>query len=126
MRLEDSEVLMAYKQTAAQGSYDFYRCMLCHRVFTREEEKRAFAVAAKQENERKVRMCRCGGRRYSPTWPVTTKSYLPWRWHSEWLQPNVVAYTLKLVLARCLAPWLDMRFRPGLRVVEYFVRPKEA
>jgi len=126
MRFEDSEVLMAYRQTAANGSYDFYRCTTCHRVFSREDEKRAFAAAAKQTNERSVRMCRCGGRRYSPTWPVTKWSYLPWRCDSEWLQLNVLAYTAKLVMARGLAPWLDRRFRPGLKLVEYFVRPKEA
>ena len=116
MRFEDSDVLMAYRQTVAQGSYDFYRCQSCHRVFSREEEKLAFAVAAKNNSERQVRMCRCGARRYSPTWPVGF----------EWMHPNVIAYTLKLALARGLAPWLDRRFRPALRLVEYFVRPKEA
>ena len=126
MRFEDSVVLMAYRQTVAQGSYDFYRCQSCHHVFSREEEKLAFAVAGKEKSERKVRMCRCGSSRYSPTWPVTKMSILLWRCESEWLQPNVIAYTLKLVLARGIAPWLDRHFRPALRLVEYLVRPKEA
>ena len=97
-----------------RGRHDWYRCYKCNSVFTYEQERARFK-AMELIDESKVRMCRCGSLKYAPARLVGP----------EWFKPAVVAYTLKLVLARGLAPWLEERFPAALPLVEFLVRPKE-
>jgi hypothetical protein len=77
-------------------AYDFYRCYSCRRVITRADELRAFRVT---DNGGRPWICACGSGRYSPTWPVAM----------EWLQPRIVSFVAKLVLARAVAPLAEKR-----------------
>jgi hypothetical protein len=98
--------------------HDFYRCHKCLRMMTQEEHWAWQTWAAEQhaEKEPTVMVHRCGSMKIRPAMPVNT----------EWLMPAVLRYTLKLVLARGLAPWCDKHFRQALPVIDYLVRPKEA
>jgi hypothetical protein len=74
------------------GMWDFYRCQRCNGIFTYEQEQvkllemRLFGDA--------TMYIHCRSHKYGPTIPL-------W-W--EWLRPNVLKYTIKLFLARGLAP----------------------
>lgn len=68
------------------------------------------------ENDLRASMCACRSLRYSPTRPSVI----------EWLKPSVITYTLKLVLARGLAPWLEDHCPKALPLVERLVKPLEA
>lgn len=98
-----SKILDFY--TYGKGTHDFYRCYSCHRIFTHEQEVVRIAAMGEEKN---ARMCSCGSRKYVGTKPIG----------QEWLRPAVVAYTLKLVLARGLAPKLPKFLLPA---VEFFV-----
>ena len=88
------------------ANYDFYRCGSCHRVFTRDEERAAFAAMSPGH----VRICKCGSKRYSPTWPVMPAvswfplTWLRWLRENEWLGASVILYTFRCILAREVAP----------------------
>lgn len=116
MRLKDSKTFALYELTSKDGAYDFYSCHKCGRIFTREDELKAFKVASAEEDEVKVRICDCGSKRYSPAFP---HGFL-------WLKPNVIKYTVKLLLARGLAPWADRNFPVLLPIIEKLVSIKEA
>jgi hypothetical protein len=91
------------------GAYDFLRCWSCGSLFTREQE---CARKAALEGDPSRTMCPCGSMRYKPAKP---------KWY-QWLQPHVLSYTLKLLLARGLAPWLEERYPKALPLVERLVR----
>lgn len=115
MRMSDSAVFARYNYGRAQGAFDFYRCYKCYGIFTREREVVEFERLRTAEHDI-VRICPCGSLKYSPT--------LPRFW--EWLYWPVLRYTVKLALARGLAPWLDRHFPSALPLVEKMVRFKEA
>lgn len=95
------------------GAYDFWRCYKCHAIFTYEQER---SRIANMEFDCRATMCPCRSLRYSPTLPSVI----------EWLKPSVITYTLKLVLARGLAPWLEDHCPKALPLVERLVKPLEA
>jgi len=89
MKLSESKILAEYYKTPeSDRCYDFYRCYKCQRVFSREAE-----IANLQGRS----ICKCGSSRYTPSWPTFL----------EWLRPDIVGYTVKLVLARAIAPLAD-------------------
>jgi hypothetical protein len=101
------------------NQHDFYRCYKCSRMITTEQYKawQKWAAVQPDEKESEVIVHSCGSMKISPAMPV----------NSEWLMPAVLRYTLKLVLARGLAPWCDKHYcRFVLPIIEYLVRPKEA
>lgn|SRR5512144_2299649 len=114
MSLADSAVFAQYNYSRKTGAFDFYRCYKCNGIFTREQEMYEFARAARNPNDR-LRMCPCGSVKYSPSFPRF--------W--EWPYWPVLRYTVKLTLARGLAPWLDKHFPKALPLVERMVRFKE-
>jgi hypothetical protein len=127
-RLEDYSNLKQYKEmlgdiTLPNGKkvhqHDFYRCHKCKRMLT-HEQYRAWQEWAKDqpaEKEGEVFLHSCGSMKIAPAMPI----------NSEWVMPAVVRYTLKLVLARGLAPWCDTHHcRFALPIIEFLVRPKEA
>lgn len=94
------------------GFHDFFRCYTCGAIFTFEQER---ANMAAMEHDLKMTMCPCGSLRYKPSKPL---------WY-QWLKPRVLTYTVKLVLARGLAPWLEDRYPKALPLVEKLVKPVE-
>lgn len=118
MRLNESAILTAYQEGSDKGNFDFYRCDNCRRVITREEELLAFSNGETLVDENRAQICPCGSKKYKPERPRRL------RWN--WLRPNVIRYTLKLVLARGLAPWCDRHFQWPLPWIERLVRYKEA
>jgi hypothetical protein len=117
MRLSDSAILQAYQDDVGPRMHDFYICYKCGRIITREQEKAVWKSASSGGLEGgALKLCVCGSQKYSPTRPHGL----------DWLIPRVASYTLKLVLARGLAPWLDKNFPQALPVVEFLCRPKEA
>lgn len=92
------------------GVFDFWRCYSCGEIFTYEQERLRMAL---MEHDPKASMCRCLGMKYKPTRP---------RWY-EWIRPSVLTYTVKLLLARGLAPWLEVHLPGALPLVERLVRP---
>lgn len=98
--------------------HDFYRCQKCKRILTHEQyaEWQTWAQKQPAEMEHEVYLHSCGSMKIHPAIPINT----------EWLMPAVLRYTLKLVLARGLAPWCDKHFRLALPIIEYLVRLKEA
>lgn len=105
MRLMESEVLSDYLKTPEKDRvFDFYRCYKCGNLFNRREELKWFAGAK----------CACGSQKYSPSWPR----------RFDWVRPSVIAYTLKVILARNLAPLVDRapRLRWLLKYIERMVR----
>jgi hypothetical protein len=97
-----------------RGAYDFWRCYSCNRIFTYEQE-RAYIKA--MEHDLKRTICSCGSLKYSPAKsPVGL----------EWLLPNVLTYTLKLILARGVAPWVEQHFPRALPWLERLCKPMEA
>lgn len=131
--IKESAILQAYAddlgpreiETGFVPLYDFYRCYKCDRIITREEEKAICTQATRDQLDRAA-ICPCGSMKFMPTWPVTTWSLLPWRCDSEWLRTNVFRYTLKLVLARGVAPWCERHMPIALPWIERLVKPKEA
>lgn len=115
MLLTESDVFKKYALGRKEHSFDFYRCYKCMRVFTREQEWSSLAKMNAQPFGRSG-ICACGSMKYSPTWPVF--------W--EWLKPGVLRYTLKCVLARGIAPWLERHWQKPLPFVERLVKFKEA
>lgn len=113
-----------------EGSHDFWRCFSCGLIFTYEQER---ARVAMMEHDMQAAMCPCGSLRYKPTkprsrprWgfsPLRLFSRYCWISKSEWLEPNVLTYTLKLVLARGLAPWLEAHYPKALPRIERLVQP---
>jgi hypothetical protein len=101
-----------YKDRA--GRHDWYRCYKCKRLFTYEEE-RARLNAMPSQDEDKAKICKCGSLKYTPT---RMSGF-------DWLRPNVVAYTLKLVLARGIAPWFERHFKSALPWIERLCRPMQ-
>lgn len=79
------------------GSHDFYRCVMCHKIFTHEQER--IRIAQMTTDQDTMRWIHCRSQKYSATQP-----YL-----FEWLRPAVLKYTIKLVLARGLYP----KVKPG-------------
>jgi DNA-directed RNA polymerase subunit RPC12/RpoP len=73
------------------GVYDFYKCYLCGKPFSRDQER------ARLKKGRKV--CPCGSSKYSPGWPVGL----------QWASPGIALYVAKLVVARGIRPWLMRR-----------------
>jgi DNA-directed RNA polymerase subunit RPC12/RpoP len=88
--------------------HDFYRCYKCGGIFTREHERNVFDLAEVGRGT----VCECGSAKYSPTKP---------RFY-EWVYPSVFAYTVKVVLARGLAPWMKKHFPEGLSLVNWLVQ----
>ena len=84
--------------------FDFYRCLGCHRIFTLQDELRAFKRAEKNGD---CRICPCGSLRYSPSSPVRT----------EWL--GVLGYSIKVFLARAVAPLLERRIPATIPLLEW-------
>ncbi len=103
MLLAESKVFAEYAKTPKEGVYDFYRCYKCGRVFTREGELKAFG----EDGVKAV--CGCGSQKYSPAWPI---------WF-DWLKPSVIKYTIKLLLARGLAPWAEKKAQWLLPYLEW-------
>lgn len=95
------------------GFHDFFRCYSCGSIFTFEQERAR--IEAMDSGDLKMTMCPCGSMKYKPSKP---RSY-------QWLKPSVLTYTLKLVLARGLAPWLEDRYPRALPLVEKLVKPVE-
>lgn len=93
-----------------RGSWDFYRCYKCHRLFTYEQEQSRMARLSLDE---RASMCPCMSLRYGPARPAGF----------EWLKWSVITYTGKLVLARGLAPWLEENFPKALPIVERLSQP---
>lgn len=108
MKIADSEVFAEYAKTPEEDRvFDFYRCYKCQSVFTREDELYGFRNA-----DERGRICKCGSSKYGPGWPT---------WFG-WLKPCVVRYTLKMILAREVAPWCEKHFQAALPVIEKLVR----
>lgn len=112
MHLEQSPILKAYIDGVGFNKYDFYRCYHCRVIFT-EEQLRARCRSAEKTGDSSI--CDCGSMKFVPAWPKRL----------QWARWNVLRYTLKLVLARGLAPWLDKHYPPALPLVERLVQPKE-
>jgi len=91
-------------------AHDFWRCYSCHRIFTYEQER---ARVILMEHDASAAMCSCRSLRYKPTRPSGI----------EWIRPNVLTYTLKLVLARGLGPWLEEKMPAALPYLESLVAP---
>ena len=106
MRLSDSAILQAYQDDMGPRMHDFY---ICYKAVWKSASSGDLEGGA-------LKLCVCGSQKYSPTRPHGL----------DWLIPRVASYTLKLVLARGLAPWLDKNFPQALPVVEFLCRPKEA
>ena len=106
------------------GLYDFYRCYKCSRIITREEEK-AWLRSAELKLDDETAFCECGSLRITPERPPK-KLAVWWRLRRDFLRVHVLRYTVKVVLARGLAPWLDKHFRAALPLIEYLTSPKEA
>lgn len=92
------------------GAHDFWRCYSCGLIFTYEQERGRMQA---MEHDFKATICPCKSMKYKPAMPRGI----------EWLRPSVLTYTLKLVLARGLAPWLEDHFPRALPLVETLVRP---
>lgn len=131
MRMVDSPVFREYMKTPREGAYDFYRCMKCDAIFTRETEvARLRAGTLSHDDSRPFSICACGSLRYSPSWPYRSPAgplgrFLGMEYKiirgNQWLDSYILAYTLKLVLARGVAPWLDRHFPQALGLVERLV-----
>ncbi len=103
--------LKAWADDLGPGLYDFYRCYKCSRIITREEEKLWLAEAELILDDQTM-FCPCGSLRLSPSrGPIRL----------EWLSYHVLRYTVKVILARGLAPWCDKHFRLLLPFIEYAV-----
>jgi hypothetical protein len=70
--------------------HDFFRCCLCRRILTGDDERRGIPLG---------RICGCGHARYSPTNPVGL----------EWLHFNVLRYAFWVILGRCVLPSLERK-----------------
>lgn len=83
------------------GMWDFFRCAKCNAIFTYEEER------TRLDHMRRIAdtsmYIHCTSHRYGPTQPRG----------SEWLRLNVARYTVKLFLARGVAPYAE-RYAPFL------------
>jgi hypothetical protein len=108
MRLADSRAFKFYE--FAPNQHDFYRCVKCNVIFTYEHE-RTRLWEMKRDSDVKMYICRCRSRRYAPTKPTLL----------EWLDPKVLLYTVKLVLARGVAPWAEHRANWLLPYIEWLV-----
>ena len=114
------------------GAYDFWRCYNCHKIFTYEEEH---ARKAWMAHDLRAAMCPCRSLRYKPAMPslrprhnlsplrLISKNRLVFG--NEWLEPSVLTYTLKLALARGVAPWLEIHYPKALPFIEKLVVPSE-
>jgi hypothetical protein len=81
------------------------------------DELKAFERAGADSTQKKAaNICTCKSAKYAPSWPT----------FFEWVNPRVLGYTLKLVLARGLAPWCEKHFQAALPLIERAVRRKEA
>ena len=101
---------------AYKNQFDWYRCYKCRDLITREQEIAWQIWAVKQgEDDSEIVFCNCGSLKIVP-------ARMPRR--LEWIQRNVLRYTVKVILARGLAPWLDKYFRNALPLIEYLVSPK--
>lgn len=109
MRIADSNILLKYFDTPADGNYDFYRCFTCGAVITRQRELEVFNIL---NNDSFIRMCPCGSMKYSPGFP---------HWN-EWVLPRVIRHVYRLLLVRGVAAWADGRFPWLLRKIEELVR----
>ena len=122
--LSEYPALKAWADDLGPGKYDFYRCYKCSRIITREEEK-AWLITADLKLDDETMFCECGSLRITPSRPP--KGLMGWyRQRRDFLVYSVLRYTVKVVLARGLAPWLDKHFRAALPIIEYVVSPKEA
>jgi hypothetical protein len=116
--LTDFPNLSQYRDDLGPGKYDWYRCYKCSRVITREQELAFYGtIDIKMEEDVTSGFCICGSLK---CYPLAKPVGL------EWLRWPTLRYTLKLVLARGLAPWCDRHFRPALPMIEKLVRLKEA
>lgn len=93
------------------GTHDFYRCVLCHKVFTHEHERVRIAQMSADQDE--TRWIHCRSQKYSPTRPFMF----------EWLKPSVLKYTIKVLLVRGLYPHVR-NVGPIARVIEFLASNK--
>jgi len=115
MSLKDYPLISGIVEDVGKRLHDYYRCYKCNRVITREEEREVWAEAtAGIMAENKVSICKCGSGKYSPALPVD----------EEWRKPNVLIYTVKLILARAVAPWLEKNEPEGLPHLEWLIGSK--
>jgi hypothetical protein len=93
--------------------FDFYRCYKCGKVITREEELMFYAWANEippgQEDEAVI--CDCGSMKIIP---VKMSG-------DEWREKNVLRYSIKIILARGLIPWLEKKFPAALPWAEWLL-----
>ncbi len=122
-RIEEFPALKAWADDLGPGLYDFYRCYKCGRIITREEEK-VWLKNAESITDDQTMFCYCGSLRITPVRPP--KGLIGWwRLRKDFLVYSVLRYTVKVVLARGLAPWLDRNFRVALPLIEWLVSPKK-
>lgn len=107
MKLSERAAFQFYEPRP--GMWDFFRCLKCNAIFTYEEE-RVRLLRMRTTDDKQMLIC-CTSKKYQPAFPV-------WR---EWLRPNVLKYTIKLLLARGLAPWAEERCNWLLHVIEPLV-----
>jgi hypothetical protein len=95
--------------------HDFYRCYKCGRMITREEERELFRAGEEGIiEENKMVICKCRSAKYTPAVPAD----------EEWQKPNVLRYTVKMILARVVAPWLEENEPEGLPHLEWLIGSK--
>ena len=115
MSFSDYPEIEKISSDVGKRMHDFYRCYKCNRIITREEERNIWEEAdAGIVEENKVSICKCGSAKYSPALPVD----------EEWRKPNVLRYTVKLILARAVAPWLEKHEPEGLPHLEWLLKSK--
>jgi hypothetical protein len=122
--LMEYPALKGWADDLGPGRYDFYRCYKCSRIITREEEKLWYEQADMVLDDQTM-FCYCGSLRITPARPP--RGLIGWwRLRKDFVTYTVLRYTVKVILARGLAPWLDKHFRAALPLIEYVVSPKEA
>jgi len=77
--------------------HDFFRCCLCKRVLTGNDERRALG------SDGSGVICSCGHAKYSITWPIGP----------EWLLPRVLWYSFQVIVGRHVLPWIARKTGRG-------------
>jgi len=115
MRIDETEFLKKLSPEKDLNAYDFYRCQACKRLLTRIDELKFFARVNSDLSapDARVDFCPCLSRRFSPSFPNGL---------GEWLNPRIIYYTLKLIAARVVAPFMERRAPFVVPLLERFVR----
>jgi hypothetical protein len=96
--MHQSKVLEFYRLDPSLQRHDFYYCYKCGYLFTQQYERERMAEMSKRSEDEPF-FIHCTSLRYAPTRP---------QWW-QWFYPRVAMYAFKVIMARVIAPWAQVR-----------------